>query len=270
MLIARELRLLGNLRGAEELLAQVMQTQNGSVRADALAERAQLRMHQQRHREALADLRAADAHYAQLNLDFDRIDSSSALALALLDAGDLAGAGSAADTAVAMERRIRVKAANPEMRARFLSASYAPYEARIEVDLAAAPADRGSGVACIPHRRDHPRTFARRSAGAHGARRRHPARRRDRAAAPGDDRVAGGPRETRAREYVDEDALLETRRRIDATRARLEARMLRQDGVQAGTSSPSPSRGPLCRRRCPMTRQYWRSSSAIGARMAGC
>ena len=48
----------------------------------------------------------------------------------------------AADTAVAMEQRIRVKTANPEVRARFLSASYAPYEARIEVDLAEAPADR--------------------------------------------------------------------------------------------------------------------------------
>ena len=99
-----------------------------------------------------------------LKLDFDRIDSSSALALGLLDAGDLAGAGAAADTAVAMEQRIRVKAANPEMRARFLSASYAPYEARIEVDLAGGAGRSRCRVACIPHRRNHPRPLARRPA----------------------------------------------------------------------------------------------------------
>ena len=43
---------------------------------------------------------------------------------------------------MAIETRIRVRSANPEVRARFLSASYAPYEARIEADLAgASPAD---------------------------------------------------------------------------------------------------------------------------------
>ena len=112
------------------------------TRADALAERARLRQHQHRPREALADLREADSIYARLQSDFNRIDASAALALALLDAGDLKGAAAAADTAVAMEARIRVKSANPELRAGFLSASYAPYEARIEVDLASgAPRD---------------------------------------------------------------------------------------------------------------------------------
>ena len=137
MLIAGELRELGNLRGAERLLAQVLRTKNEPTRADALAERARLRQRQRRAPEALADLREADAIYARLKLDFNRIDTSSALALALLDAGDVRGAGAAADTAIAIETRIRVKSANPELRARFLSASYAPYEARIEADLAA-------------------------------------------------------------------------------------------------------------------------------------
>ena len=136
VLIAGELRALGNLRGAERLLSQVLQTKSEPVRADALAERARLRDLQHRGAEALADLREADAIYARLKLDFNRIDTSSALAMALLAAGDVPAASRAADTAVAIETRIRVSSANPEVRARFLSASYAPYEARIEADLA--------------------------------------------------------------------------------------------------------------------------------------
>ena len=124
----------------DKLLTQALLTKNEPTRADALAERARLREKQRRSAEALADLREADAIYARLKLDFNRIDTSSALALALLAAGDMAGAGAAADTAVAIETRIRVNSANPELRARFLSASYAPYEARIEVDLAAGDA----------------------------------------------------------------------------------------------------------------------------------
>jgi CHAT domain-containing protein len=138
VLIAGELRTLGDLRGADSLLAQVMLTKNEPTRADALAERARLREQQSRSAEALADLREADSIYARLKLDFNRIDSSSALALALLAAGDVEGAGRAADTAVEIETRIRVNSANPELRARFLSASYAPYEARIETALAGA------------------------------------------------------------------------------------------------------------------------------------
>jgi CHAT domain-containing protein/tetratricopeptide (TPR) repeat protein len=139
VLIAGEVRTLGDLRAAERLLTSVLKTKNEQIRADALAERARLRQRQHRPREALADLRAADAIYARLQFDFNRIDTSAALALALLDAGDTAGAAVAADTAVRMETRIRVKSANPELRAGFLSASYAPYEARIEVDLASGP-----------------------------------------------------------------------------------------------------------------------------------
>ena len=142
VLIAGELRALGDLRGAERLLAQVLLTRSEPTRADALTERARLRELQRRDAEALADLREADSIYARLKLDFNRIDTSAALAMALLAAGDVPAARRAADTAVAIETRIRVSSANPELRARFLSASYAPYEARIEADLAgAAPQD---------------------------------------------------------------------------------------------------------------------------------
>ena len=104
MLIARELRHLGNLRGADELLAQVLLTTQSTRPAPMRWRSARsCACRQQRHREALADLRAADESYAALELDFNRIDTSSALALGLLDAGDLAGAGAAADTAVAIE-----------------------------------------------------------------------------------------------------------------------------------------------------------------------
>jgi tetratricopeptide (TPR) repeat protein len=136
VLIAGELRALDNLRGAERLLSLVLLTKNPLTRADALSERARLRELQRRDAEALADLREADSIYARLGLDLKRIDSSSALAMALLAAGDVPSASKVADTAVAMEARIRASSANPELRARFLSASYAPYEARIEADLA--------------------------------------------------------------------------------------------------------------------------------------
>jgi CHAT domain-containing protein len=61
------------------------------------------------------------------------------LAQLLLAARDVAAASIAADEAVAIVRRLRVNSANPEWRARFLSAQYAPFEARIAVDLATAP-----------------------------------------------------------------------------------------------------------------------------------
>jgi CHAT domain-containing protein len=138
VLIAGELRTLGDLRGAEKLLAQVLLTKNEPTRADAVAERARLRQQQGRSAEALADLREADSIYERLKLDFNRIDTSSSLSLALLAAGDVQGAADAADVGIALESGIRVKSANPELRARFLSASYAPYEARIEADLAGA------------------------------------------------------------------------------------------------------------------------------------
>jgi CHAT domain-containing protein len=136
VLIAGQLRARGDLDAAEALLGRILPTSDDLTHADVLAERARLREAQNRRREALVDLKLADAGYARLDLDFNRIDSSSALALALLEVRDIEGARAAAEVAVTIESRIRARATSPEMRARFLSASYAPYEARIEVELA--------------------------------------------------------------------------------------------------------------------------------------
>jgi CHAT domain-containing protein/tetratricopeptide (TPR) repeat protein len=233
--VARELRILGNLRAAEQLLATSVLTDNEYTRADALNERARLRLRQRRAPEAIADLRAADATYSRLQLEFNRIDTSTALALALLDTGDVEGAAVAADTAVAIETRIRVKSANPEMRAGFLSASYAPYEARIEVDLAGAPP------------RDVAASWkAFRTAEAVRAR-----SLTDRIAHLS--RAGGAPRDVasdRLREKMtalqvelerrmrrpvsDDNGLPELRREVAETRARLEARNVARRGVEAG------------------------------------
>ena len=233
VLIAGELRTLGDLRGADKLLTQALLTKNEPSRADALAERARLREKQGRSAEALADLREADGIYARLKLDFNRIDTSSALALALLAASDLSGAGAAADTAVDIETRIRVNSANPELRARFLSASYAPYEARIEVDLAAGePKDQVAAWKAFRV--------------AEAIRARSLGDRLTQAARPGDaarDENADRLRERMTALQVDLERRMrkgssrdadvhETRRLIDEVQARLEARMLDQHGVQ--------------------------------------
>ena len=227
VLIAGELRTLGDLRGAEQMLDRVVHTADESTRADALAERARLRLRQHRNREALEDLRVADAIYESLKLDFDRIDTSSALALALLDAGDIESAARAADTAVAVETQIRVKAANPEMRARFLSASYAPYEARIEVDLAGAgPKDRDAiwksfRTADAIRARSLTDRLAHRAQAGELPRDVQLERLREQMTALQVDL------ERRTRNpNVSADALLELRRRIDETRAHLDARSL--------------------------------------------
>jgi CHAT domain-containing protein len=239
VLIAGELRTLGDLRGADKLLTRVLLTRNEPARADALAERARLRERQGRGAEALADLREADSIYSRLKLDFNRIDTSSALALALLAAGDLQGAGAAADNAIGIETRIRVNSANPELRARFLSASYAPYEARIEVDLASgsprdsdaawkafrvAEAIRARSLVDRLEHAERPRVAAR-------------------------DESADRLRERMTALQVDLErhmrngspdaaAVHETRRLIDEVHARLETRMLGQHGVR-----PSDRRG---------------------------
>jgi len=241
VLIAGELRTLGDLRGAENLLTQVLRSKSESVRADALAERARLREQQARGPEALADLREADATYARLKLDFNRIDTSSALSMALLAAGDVQGAGKAADVAVEIETRIRVNSANPELRARFLSASYAPYEARIEADLASAEPRDPAAIwkAFRVAEAIRARSLADRLA--HGART---------ATTPQDedaDRLRARmtalqvdlERRTRKGEADDAD-LLRTRRLIDEVHARLEARILSRPGIEPASQLAIP------------------------------
>jgi len=71
-----------------------------------------------------------------LGLEFNRIDTNTMLSRELLLARDLPGATASADNAVEIAGRIRAKSANPEWRAQFLSSRYAPYEARIAVELA--------------------------------------------------------------------------------------------------------------------------------------
>jgi CHAT domain-containing protein/tetratricopeptide (TPR) repeat protein len=141
VLIAGELRVLGDLAGSDAELAAALTSDNALVRANGLEERARLRLARRDNAGAIADLRDAEKQYRELSLDFNRIDTNAALAQALLTASDLKGASSAADEAVAIVRRIRVKSANPEWRARFLSSRYSPFEARIAVDMAAAPAN---------------------------------------------------------------------------------------------------------------------------------
>jgi CHAT domain-containing protein len=140
-LVAAELRALGDLRGAERELARALESDHALARASALDQRGRLRIAQRRYRDGIEDLRAADRGYADLSLDFDRIETNSSLSHALLAIGDVAGASAAADQAMAIERNIRVKSANPEWRANFLSARYSPYEARVAVDFAANPGD---------------------------------------------------------------------------------------------------------------------------------
>jgi CHAT domain-containing protein/Tfp pilus assembly protein PilF len=136
VLIASELRQIGDLRGAEAELGQSLVSPHKVVQADALAERARLRLAQKRPDDALKDLRAADDAYRELGLEFGRIETNASLAQLLLARKDFTAAATAADEAVAIVRRLRVNSANPEWRARFLSAQYAPFEARIAVDLA--------------------------------------------------------------------------------------------------------------------------------------
>jgi CHAT domain-containing protein len=241
VLIAGELRQLGDLVGAERKLAPLLATRNPATRADALAERARLRQRQNRLVEALADLREADAIYARLQLDFDRIDTSSALAMALLANGDLPGAAAAADTAIAIETRIRVNSANPELRARFLAASYAPYEARIEIELGGSRAADPEAVWKSFRVAEGLRARSLADRLAHDAKRETLPR----------DVQADRLRETMTalqmnlerqvrRGTSSTKETLETRRLIDETRARLEARALKQRGVRAGNELTIP------------------------------
>jgi len=232
VLIAGELRTLGDLRGAEKLLDGVLATPHEPTRAAALAERARLRRAQHRPADALADLRAADAAYARLQLDFSRIDTSAALALALLEAGDVAGAATAADAAVAMEQRIRVKSSNPELRAGFLSSTYAPYEARIEVDLAGGPPRDATAVWRAFRTAETVRARSLTDRVTFGAR--PPTMTRDAAAEALREKLTALQIELERAVRNGNDAnahALDLRRRIEETRVRLEARSITAGGI---------------------------------------
>ncbi len=141
VLMASELRALGRLEDAAAELEGPLKSDNKFVLATALEERAQQRLTAGKARAAIADLHAADALFVALGLEFDRIELKTALSRALLQTGDIASARASADEAIAIVGDIRVKSANPEWRARFLSARYSPYEARIAVDFASGAPD---------------------------------------------------------------------------------------------------------------------------------
>jgi CHAT domain-containing protein/tetratricopeptide (TPR) repeat protein len=135
-LVAAELRTLGKLPEAEVEIAQALAASNALVHANGIEERGRLRLAQGKVDSGITDLRAADREYVAMGLEFNRIDTNTGLSQALLAKRDVAGAAAAADEAISIVSRTRVKSANPEWRARFLSARYSPYEARIAADLA--------------------------------------------------------------------------------------------------------------------------------------
>ena len=238
VLIAGELRALGDLSGADSLLATVLATRNELTRADALAERARLRQNQHRTADALADLRAADATYAHLQLDFNRIDTSAALALALLAAGDLKGAAIAADTAVTLETRIRVKSANPELRAGFLSASYAPYEARIEVDLAGGPPRDAAAVWKAFRTAEAIRARSLSDRVTFGGRAAHAPLDADTGALR--EKLTALQISLERSVHLRNDSALDVQRQIEETRARLESRELGDGGIGSSDAITIP------------------------------
>jgi CHAT domain-containing protein/tetratricopeptide (TPR) repeat protein len=141
VLIASQLRAIGKLDAANAELNEPLASSNPLVMANALEERAQIRLTRHDTRGAVDDLRTADAHYIKLGLEYNRIDTITAISNTLLALGDVPGAGTAADEAISIVSRIRVKTANPEWRARFLSSRYTPYEARLAADFASSDPD---------------------------------------------------------------------------------------------------------------------------------
>jgi CHAT domain-containing protein/tetratricopeptide (TPR) repeat protein len=248
VLIASELRMLGDLRGADRELELAYASSNAFARATVLSERGRLRIAQKRLPEAIADLRMADTQFAALDLDYNRIDTNTAISQALLASRDVAGARAAADTAISIVRGIRVKSANPEWRAHFLAARYSPYEARIAADFAATDDPQSSWRAFRIAEEVRARSLADRLAtGVRGG-------------APDAEGDALRAQLTSLqlrlearmqRQEVEEKGVVELRRAIVETRARTDAHWLRRGGVTAGETQIAESLNDL-RSRIPV------------------
>ena len=253
MLIASELRALGDLRGADEELASALDSTNPLVRAEALGERGRLRLTQKSFVAASSDLKVADREFALLGLDFNRIETSTTLSQALLAANDAPGAVAAADEAIAIVSRIRVKSANPEWRARFLSARYSPFEARIAAEFAGHPGEDPTAAwrTFLIAEEVRARSLADMLAG--GAQR---GRQQD----PEGDalRAQLTAQQLRleirtSRTDADEAGTLSLRRAIVETRARIDAHRTRQQAITASTSALSGTLAALQARLPPDT-----------------
>jgi CHAT domain-containing protein len=139
--IAGALRAKGDLGGSAAAIEEALAVDETPVRAAALLERGQLLRTRHIYDKAIADLEESERLYGVLSLDVRRIEAATALSKARLASGDHVGALAAADRAIRLIEDVRVKAVNPETRARFLAARYEPYEARIESILDAGKAD---------------------------------------------------------------------------------------------------------------------------------
>ena len=233
ILIASELRASGDLKQADDELARLMSSKNSLVHANAVEERGRVRLAEKNLTGAIADFRAADAEYSKLGLDFDRIDTNTDLSRALLAMNDVKGASAAADEAVSIVSRIRVKSANPEWRAHFLSSRYSPFEVRIAADLAGAPdANAAAWRSFLTAERVRARSLADELAfdASNAGQREDPQE-----AALRSKLTAQQLRlETRVqRGDADDSTLLDLRRAIEETRAQIDANRVRTGGVAA-------------------------------------
>lgn len=131
ILVAGDLRSLGRLDGADEVLAEVTGQTDAAILGPALIERGLLREAQRRYPAAASDFAKADALYADLDLAYPRIETNTGLSRVELALGNTERAIDAADMAISIVSSIRMRAANPELRARFVASEYSPYETKI-------------------------------------------------------------------------------------------------------------------------------------------
>jgi CHAT domain-containing protein len=237
VMIASELRTLGDFRGAEAALAKALESANAVSQAEALEERGRLRLVQKRLPAAIADLRAANKQSVTLGLEFNRIETNTALSQALLASGDVSGAIAAAKEAVAIVGRIRIKSANPEWRARFVSARYQPYEVLIAAELASGgPTDIGGSWRAF---RIAENVRARSLADLLADENQHGTRETDPQAEALRAQLTSLQLRLEARIQsadANEAGNLELRRAIVETRAKIDAYRVREDSVAAGDS----------------------------------
>ena len=229
---------LGDLRGAEAELARALRIDETLSRARTYSkERGRLRIAQKRLAEAIEDLRGADRQFATLDLDFNRIDTNTALSQALLASRDVRRRASPPRTRrSSIVRRHPREVRQPGVARAFpLGALFALRGAHRGRLCRRRQDDVSVIVARVPDRRGSARAFARGSA-----------RRAARAGVAGagpQGRCAARTAHVAAiaargahaeRQDVDEQGARELRRAIVETRAQIDAHRVRQASVAAG------------------------------------